>query len=143
MDAWFEEDEKVFSHPKNPYHRIDVLHSSKHVQVKADGQVVADSRQPRLLIETQLPVRYYLPRVDVRMDLLEPSKTETWCAYKGKATYWSIKLPSGGRLQDVVWTYDPPQPEYAKINGLLCFYQEKLDVTVDGESIGHPKTHWS
>jgi uncharacterized protein (DUF427 family) len=91
MDAWFEEDEEVFIHARSPYTRIDVLPSSRHVRVEAGGVTVAESGSPRLLFETGLPVRYYLPKTHVRMDLLEPSVTVTGCPYKGQAEYWSVR----------------------------------------------------
>ena len=138
MDAWFEEDEEVYVHPRNPYTRVDVLASSRHVQVLVDGVTVADSHRPRLLFETGLPVRYYLPLVDVRMDLLRPSATTTRCPYKGTATYWAVEV--GGRLyEDLVWTYKAPLPESAKIAGLLAFYDDRVDLHVDGVSQEHPR----
>jgi uncharacterized protein (DUF427 family) len=90
MDAWFEEDDEVFVHPRDPYHRVDVVHSSRHVKVIAAGEVVAETHRARLLFETGLPTRYCIPKVDVRMDLLEPTDTQTACPYKGTAVYWSL-----------------------------------------------------
>lgn len=143
MDAWFEEDDEVYVHPRSPYHRVDVLHSSRHVQVIVGGEVVADSHRPRLLFETGLPTRYYLPRLDVRMHLLEPTNTETRCPYKGKAQYWSVRL--GDRLfPDLAWGYSPSLPECPKIDNLLCFFNERVDaILVDGKPTAIPKTPWS
>ena len=139
VDSWFEEDEEVFKHPRDPYHRVDVLHSSRHVRVMVEGTVVADSVQPRLLFETGLPTRYYLPKVDVRMDLLSSTTTASVCPYKGTADYWSVSV--GGMTQaDLVWGYRDPVPEAAKIAGLVCFYNEKVDIEVDGQMLGRPKT---
>lgn len=138
MDAWFEEDEEVIAHPRDPYHRIDVLQSSRHVRVSAAGTVIAESTRPQILYETGLPPRYYLPREDVRLDLLEPSTTKTACAYKGRTTqYWSLN----GR--DVAWMYDAPSPEVARIAGLIAFFNERVDITVDGEEQPRPTTPWS
>ncbi len=141
-DAWYEEDDEVFVHPRDPYHRVDVLHSSRHVQVRAGDVVVADSRRPRLLFETSLPVRYYLPKLDVRQDLLVASATRTRCPYKGEAVYWSIEA-GGTRLDDAVWSYPAPIPETPKIENLLSFFNERLDIVVDGVLQERPVTHWS
>jgi uncharacterized protein (DUF427 family) len=143
MDAWFEEDDEVFVHPRSPYHRVDVLNSSRHVQVVVGGEVVADTHRPRLLFETGLPTRYYIPPLDVRMDLLEPTDRETRCPYKGRARYWSVRI--GDRVfRDLVWSYSPSLPECPKINDLVCFYNERVDaILVDGERQEIPKTPWS
>ena len=132
MSEWFEEDEPVYTHPRDPYTRVDILASSRHVRVELDGITVADSRRPRILFETGLPPRYYLPLTDVRMDLLRPSDSETHCPYKGTASYWSVDT---GRAEhrDIVWAYRFPLPESQKIAGLACFYAEKVDLFVDGE----------
>ena len=92
MDAWYEEDEQVFVHPRGPYKRVDVLKSSRHVQVLVDGEKVADTRRPRLLFETGLPTRFYFPREDVRTEILIPSSTTTRCPYKGTASYYSVRI---------------------------------------------------
>jgi uncharacterized protein (DUF427 family) len=132
MDAWFEEDEEVFVHARDPYTRVDILASSRHVRVEVDGTTVAETVKPTLLFETGHPVRYYLPKTDVRMDLLTPSDRVTRCPYKGQAEYWS--LPNAGRA-DVAWSYRTPLPESQKIAGLICFYPEKVDVFVDAEPV--------
>ncbi|MGH3389785.1 MAG: DUF427 domain-containing protein [Actinomadura sp.] len=131
MDAWFEEDEEVFTHPRDPYRRIDVLASSRQVRVEVDGTTIAESTSPRLLFETGLPVRYYVPKTHVRMDLLEPTGTVTHCPYKGQAEYWSARV--GGRVHpDLAWSYRMPLPESQKITGLVSFYPDKVDIYVDG-----------
>jgi len=142
LDAWFEEDEEVFVHPRDPYSRIDVLASSKHVRVEIDGVTVAESTSPRLLFETGLPVRYYLPKTHVRMDLLEHTDTVTHCPYKGAAEYWSVRTPDTLHA-DVVWSYPAPIPESQKIIGLVSFYNEKVDIFVDGALQDRPRTHFS
>ena len=143
VDAWFEEDDEVFGHPRDPYVRIDVRQSSRHVRVVVGGQTVAESRRPRLLFETGLPTRYYLPKLDVRMDLLVPSATRTVCPYKGTATYWSVRA-GGTCLEDAAWIYSPPVPDCAQIDNLVCFFQEKVDeLHVDGELLPRPHTPWS
>jgi uncharacterized protein (DUF427 family) len=142
MDAWFEEDDEVFVHPKDPYHRVDVLNSSRHVRVEIDGVSVAESNRPRLLFETGLPTRYYLPKVDVRMDLLERSDSVTRCPYKGITEHLSARV--GDRLiEDVAWVYATPLPESSKIENLVCFYNERVDLQVDGELQVRPTTPWS
>ncbi|GAA0726072.1 DUF427 domain-containing protein [Dactylosporangium roseum] len=131
MTEWFEEDEPVYTHPRDPYKRVDILASSRHVRVELDGTVLGESRNPRMLFETGLPTRYYLPVTDLRMDLLRPSATQTHCPYKGTANYWSVELD--GRVHDdLVWIYRTPLPESQKIAGLACFYNERVDVFVDG-----------
>jgi len=141
-DSWYEEDDEVFRHARDPYHRVDVLNSSRHVQVLLGGVVVADSRRPRLLFETGLPVRYYLPKLDVRLDLLEPSDRRTRCPYKGEAVYWSVQ--AGGELhENIVWSYPAPIPETPKIENLLAFFNEKADIVVDGVLQERPVTKWS
>ena len=139
MDHWFEEDEEVFVHPRDPYTRIDVLASSRHVQIDIDGVRVADSTSPVILFETGLPPRYYLPKTHVRMDLLTPSETVTECPYKGTAEYWSVEI-DGELHEDVVWAYPFPARESEPIAGLVCFYDERVDVTVDGERQERPET---
>jgi uncharacterized protein (DUF427 family) len=137
LDSWFEEDEEVFVHPRDPYTRVDAVNSSRHVRIEIDGTLVAETRRPVLLFETGLPVRYYIPKQDVRMDLLEPTQTHTRCPYKGIASYWSVVI-DGKRFDDVVWSYPTPIPEVPKIENLLSFYNEKVDVFVDGTP-EHPK----
>lgn len=141
-DAWYEEDDEVFRHPRDPYHRVDVLNSSRHVQVSIGGVTIADSRRPRLLFETGLPVRYYLPKLDVRQDLLTPTATRTRCPYKGEASYWSVQA-GGILLEDVAWSYPAPIPETPKIENLIAFFNEKTDITVDGVLQERPVTRWS
>ena len=143
MDAWYEEDDEVFVHARDPYHRVDVLHSSRHVRVLVGGERIAESRRPRLLFETGLPTRYYLPKLDVRMDLLEPSQTTTGCPYKGRASYYSARVGEVF-LPDAAWTYSAPIPECSKIENLVCFFQERVEaVYVDGDAIPRPRTPWT
>jgi uncharacterized protein (DUF427 family) len=142
MDAWFEEDEEVFVHPRNPYTRVDVLQSSRHVRVEIDGVTVADSRRPRLLFETGLPPRYYLPKTDVRMDLLTPTEHTTRCPYKGVAEYYSVEV-NGTAHDNQVWWYRHPTLESAAIAGYVCFYNERVDLFVDGELQPRPRTPFS
>ncbi len=142
MDAWYEEEEEIFVHPRDPYKRVDIVPSSRHIRVELEGIPLADSRRPFLLFETGLPTRYYLPAEDVRIELLEPSELQTQCPYKGVASYWSIR--TGDKLhRDLVWSYPDPIPENPKIRGLLCFYNEKVDIYLDGELQPRPKTFWS
>jgi uncharacterized protein (DUF427 family) len=142
MDAWFEEDDEVFVHPRHPYHRVDVLHSSRHVRIEVEGETIADTHQPRLLFETGLPTRYYIPKVDVHMDRLVRSGTHTGCPYKGSASYWSVQVRDRV-IADLVWSYPNPHPEAFKIENLLAFYNEKVDIYVDGVLKPRPVTAWS
>jgi uncharacterized protein (DUF427 family) len=144
MGQWLEEDEPVYAHPRDPYHRVDILASSRQVRVALDGVTIAASACPRILFETGLPPRYYLPLAEVRTELLRPSATQTRCPYKGTASYWSVD--TGQRLHpDVMWMYRTPLPESQKIAGLACFYDEKADLVVesrprerDGPAPGRP-----
>jgi uncharacterized protein (DUF427 family) len=132
VDSWFEENEQIYVHARDPYKRIDVIPSTRHVQVMLDGETVADTHAPTLLFETGMPVRYYLPQMDVRLDLLEPSDRVTRCPYKGEAHYHSVK--TGERLhQDLVWHYTYPTNEATGIKGYLCFFNERAEIIVDGE----------
>jgi uncharacterized protein (DUF427 family) len=142
MSEWFEEDEPVYTHARDPYSRVDILASSRHVRVDVDGVTVADSRQPRILFETGLPPRYYLPLTDLRMDLLRPSQNRSHCPYKGTASYWSVDTGQAEH-RDIVWMYRFPLPESQKIAGLACFYNEKVDLYLDGEPQERPRTHFS
>jgi uncharacterized protein (DUF427 family) len=131
MDRWYEESEQVFVHARNPYARLDIIDSNRHVQIEIDGVVVADSVRPKMLFETRLPTRYYLHHDDVRFDLLTSTDTTTPCPYKGTASYWTATV-NGREHRNVVWSYQTPTTESAKIAGLMCFYNEKVDVIVDG-----------
>ena len=142
MDAWFEEDEQVFVHPRDPYTRVDTVHSSRHVRVEIDGVTMGEARRPILLFETGLPTRYYIPKLDVRMDLLEPTESVTRCPYKGVARYWSARV-GDKLLKDIVWSYPAPIPECPKIENLLSFYNERVDLYVDGVPQGQPITPFS
>ncbi len=140
MDAWYEEEEEVFVHPRDPYHRVDTVSSSRHIQVVVDGEIVAETRRAHLLFETGLPTRYYISQEDVRMSLLTP--TQTQCPYKGVSSYWSVHV-NGSVHEDIVWGYPNPIPEIPKIKGLVSFYNEKLDIYVDGVLEEKPRTVWS
>ncbi|MGW4297850.1 DUF427 domain-containing protein, partial [Micromonospora chersina] len=143
LDAWFEEDEEVFVHPRNPYSRVDALRSTRHVRVELDGTVLAESTSPVLVFETGLPTRYYLGRTDVRFGHLVPSRTRTACPYKGRTSgYWSVR--AGDRLHPyLAWSYDFPTAALLPIAGLVAFYNEKVDLVVDGERLPRPRTHFS
>ena len=137
FDAWYEEDERNYGHPRDPFHRIDIVPSTRHVVIELDGRTLAESRAPALLFETQLPTRFYLPPGDVDVDALVASDHHSWCAYKGQASYWS--LPDA---PDVAWFYPEPLREAAAVKDMIAFWDERVDVIVDGERRGRPKTHW-
>lgn len=143
MEAWYEEDERAVAHARDPYKLVDVRQSARHVRVVLGGQTVAETRRPKLLFETGLPVRYYIPEQDVRMDLLQPSDASSSCAYKGVASYWSAHI--GGQVyKDVVWTYREPLALAAQVANLLCFFNERVDaIYVDGELVVKSRTPWS
>jgi uncharacterized protein (DUF427 family) len=140
MDAWFEEDEEVYAHARDPHTRVDILASSRHVRVEVAGMTVAESTSPRLLFETGLPVRYYLPKPHVRMDLLQREERVTHCPYKGAAESWSVRV-DGEVHEHLAWCYPAPLPESQKIAGLMAFYNEKVDLFVGGERQERPRTH--
>lgn len=142
MDAWYEEEEEIFAHARDPYKRVDVLASSRHVRVVIAGETVAETRKPFLLFETSLPTRYYIPPEDVRLEYLEPTSHSTRCPYKGIAIYWTATVRAT-RLENVVWSYPDPIPESPKLRGLLCFFNERVDLYVDGELQARPRTPWS
>jgi uncharacterized protein (DUF427 family) len=143
VDAWFEEDEQVFVHVRDPYHRIDVVPTSRRVRISIDGVVLAESSNGRALYETSLPVRWYLPRDHVRMDLLERSATVTHCAYKGTPVHWSARVDNQLH-DDVAWSYDDEvKREADDVRGYVCFYNERTDVEVDGVVGERPLTPWS
>lgn len=135
---WFEEDEQVYVHARPPHSRVDTLRSSRRVEVFIEGDRVAHSVRPLLLFETHLPTRYYLPFADVRTELLTASETTTRCPYKGRARYWSHPA-----VEDVAWSYPDPIAENPKIRDLLCFYNERVDLVVDGEPVERPVTPFS
>ena len=142
FDAWYEENEQVYVHARDPYKRVDVLPSTRHVTVAIDGETVADTHAPTLLFETGLPVRYYIPILDVRQDLLTPTDKVTACPYKGQASYYSVR--GGGEvLDDIAWYYRYPITEASGIAGMVAFFNERVDTTVDGELQERPKTKWS
>jgi uncharacterized protein (DUF427 family) len=142
MDGWFEEDEEVFTHPRDPYTRLDILPSSRHVRIEVDGVTVAESSNPTLLFETGLPVRYYLPKTHVRLDLLTHTDSESHCPYKGQAEYWSVRTGDAVH-ENIAWSYPTPLPESLGVAGHIAFYDEKVDVFVDGVRQERPHTKFS
>ncbi len=143
IDEWLEEDERIFVHPRSPYVRVDALRSTRQVRIHLDGVLLADSPAPVMVFETGLPTRYYLDRTAVRFDHLLPSDTVTECPYKGTASdYWSIEV-HGETYPDLVWSYPFPTPQLLPIAGLLAFYNEHVDIEVDGVALERPKTHFS
>ena len=133
VDAWYEEEEQVFQHARDPYTRIDCLNSSRHVEVIVNGVKVADTTRPVLLFETGHGTRYYIPSIDVEMSALEPTDTSTMCPYKGPARYWSVSA-GGETFKDYVWQVSAPLPEASKIADHFCFYDERkeVEIIVDG-----------
>ena len=138
FDAWYEEDERNVGHPRDPFHRIDIVRSSRHVRVERGGLLLAQSTDPYMLFEPPLPVRYYLPAEDVRTDLLAPSDTRTFCAYKGQASYLSLDDEA-----DIAWTYPAPLREAAVVTDRVAFFDERVDMIIDGTPLERPVTPWS
>lgn len=140
---WFEEDEPIYGHPRNPYVRVDALRSHRHVTVALAGATLAETDCPVLLFETGLPTRYYIDRTDVAFEHLEPSDTQTLCPYKGVTSgYWSVRV--GDTLTtDLAWTYETPLLSVASIANMIAFYNEKVDITIDGVQLARPTTHFS
>jgi uncharacterized protein (DUF427 family) len=142
LDRWLEEDEEVGGHPRDPYKRVDALPSSRHVVVSLDGVVLADSTSPVLLFETGLPTRYYLPESDVRLDALRPRDSRSHCPYKGVADrYWD--LPGHPDGKGLAWSYSQPYPAVGRIRDRIAFYDELVDVTVDGVPQPRPVSPFS
>lgn len=140
--GWREEDVEVIGHPHDPFKRIDVLPSSRHVVVALDGVELASSHSPVALLETQLPVRWYLPRGDLHEGRLEPSATHTVCAYKGIASYLSV-VGGGDAGRDLAWTYPDPLHDATGVRGLVAFFSERCDISVDGVPMRRRVTPWS
>jgi uncharacterized protein (DUF427 family) len=138
LDEWLEEEEPLHGHARDPYSRIDVRETSRHVRLSIGGEPVADSRRAKVLFEAGLPPRWYLPREDVRMELLEPTDKQTTCAYKGFASYWSV-----GEEDDIAWTYEDPLHDALPVKGLVAFFNERVDLELDGERQERPRTQWS
>lgn len=139
---WYEEDEPVFVHARDPYHRVDALRSSRRVEIRVGGETVASSVRPVLLFETLLPARYYLPFTDVRPEFLEASDTVTYCPYKGRARYWSVRA-GGVLVPDAVWSYPEPVAEQPALRDLACFYTERVDLVLDGTPQPRTLSPWS
>jgi uncharacterized protein (DUF427 family) len=143
LDAWFEEDERVFVHPRSPYSRVDALRSTRSVRVELDGVVLAESSSPVMVFETGLPTRYYLNQTEVNFAHLQKSETVTACPYKGTTSnYWSVVVGEAVH-PDLAWSYDFPTRQLLPIAGLISFYNEKVDITLDGERLPRPETHFS
>ena len=143
VDRWFEEDEEVFVHPRDPHKRIDTLQSSREVKIILGGETIAETSRSHFLFETGLPTRYYIPADDVRMDLLEPTDTKTSCPYKGASSYWTATV-NGKTFEDIVRAYPDPVPECPKIKNLMCFFNEQVDaIFIDGEEADKPITKWT
>jgi uncharacterized protein (DUF427 family) len=143
LDAWFEEDEQVFVHPRNPYARVDAIRSARPIGIERHGLLLAEAAAPVMVFETGLPTRYYLERTAIEFQHLMPSDTVTACPYKGRTSgYWSVQTP-GALVPDLAWTYDFPTLSLAPIAGLIAFYNEHVDITLDGVALERPTTQFS
>ena len=142
MDEWFCEDEQLFGHAHDPFSRIDTFKTSRHLRISLDGELLAETRRATALYETGLPPRYYIPAEDVCTELLVPSSSRSRCAYKGSASYWSAKV--GDRLvEDLVWAYRDPEHDAEPVRDLLCFFNERVDLEIEGELTERPQTQWT
>jgi uncharacterized protein (DUF427 family) len=141
FDSWYEEDEEVFSHPRDPYHRVDVRRSSRPLRIEVEGELVAETTRPTLVFETNLHTRFYFPREDVKVKL-ERTAQRTFCPYKGEASYWAFE--AGGRtIENLLWSYEEPLEDAAGLTGLMAVFDEVVDVTVDGERRERPDTEFA
>lgn len=140
VDAWFEEDDEIVVHPRDPYHRIDVLDTSRRVVVRVNGDELAATSRARILFETALPARYYIPRADVLMDRLTLSDVRTGCAYKGFPDHFDA-----GDSPAVAWSYPEPRRDAELVRDRVCFYQERdeVELDVDGVIAASARTQWS
>ncbi|SOD74553.1 uncharacterized protein SAMN05892883_3739 [Jatrophihabitans sp. GAS493] len=142
LDAWFEEDEQIYVHPRNPYVRVDALRSNRSVRVELEGVLLAESNSPVMVFETGLPTRYYLDRTAVRFDHLEATSTVSECPYKGTTSgYWSARIGDVVH-DDLAWTYAFPTRQLLPISGMIAFYNEKVDTFLDGVLLERPETHF-
>ena len=139
MDTWLEEDEEIAVHPRDPYHRVDLLRTDRHVRVSLDGQVLAESNAAMALFESNLPSHWYMPQEDVRAELM-PTDTVTHCPYKGEAGYYSVHRAGGELEKDLVWFYAAPFDEVRRIAGMVCFFNERVDLELDGELQERPES---
>ena len=136
MESWWEEDHQIRVHPHDPYHLIDVRASSRHVRILLHGEPVVETERPVLVFETGLPIRYYIPKMDLRLELLEEGERTTHCAYKGTAPHYSVRLPDGALVENIAWYYPFPAPGYEPLQNMVAFYQERIkEFYVDGEKI--------
>ena len=127
-------------HVRDPYVRVDVIESSRHVEVVINGTLVAATDRPRLVTETGLPGRWYIPRADINLGLLKPSETQSSCGYKGQAKWWNLAVPDQDNVPNVAWGYQRPVPNASKLASLICFFAEKeaVQTTVDGVELVMP-----
>lgn len=142
MSRWLEEGEEITGHPRDPYHRIDVRASDRHIRISLDGELLADTKRAMALFETGLPTRWYLPREDVSA-ALELSATTTYCPYKGTAGYFSVRRSDGELAADLVWYYADPLEDATRVRDLVCFFNERVDIELDGEAQARPESPWS
>jgi uncharacterized protein (DUF427 family) len=143
MGRWFEEAEEIGVHPHDPYHRIDVIATDRRIRVSLDGELLAETDRAIALFESNLPARWYMPLGDVST-ALTPSDTVTHCPYKGEASYYSVAdSVAGEHGRDLLWYYAEPFAEVGRIKGLVCFFNERVDIELDGELQERPESAWS
>jgi uncharacterized protein (DUF427 family) len=141
MDRWLEEGEEIAGHPRDPYHRIDILATADHLTFSLNGELLAETSRALALFESNLPTRWYLPRGDVLAGL-QTSETTTICPYKGTARYYSVRLADGSLVDDLVWYYEEPHAEAQRIASYVCFYNEKVEIELNGGPVPVPASPW-
>jgi uncharacterized protein (DUF427 family) len=142
MERWMEEEEEIVGHPRDPYHRIDVIATADHLRILKRGELLAETTRAMALFESNLPTRWYLPREDVIAGL-EDSDTHTICPYKGTASYFNVRLAGGAVVKDLVWYYPEPRADAARVGGLVCFYNERIEISLNGVELERPASPWS
>lgn len=142
IDQWFEEDAPIDVHPKDPFKRIEILPSTREIKVSVDGQQIAHTDTAMHLYETGLPCRFYIPFISITdPSILKPSSMKTKCPYKGEAEYYDVEI-NGKRHENLFWYYNHPTLESNKVEGLLCPYNERVDLELDGVKLERPDTHF-
>jgi uncharacterized protein (DUF427 family) len=130
MDAFYEEDERIVGHAADAYHRIDIRRTSRHLVVKLDNRVIADTTRPIVLFESGFAPRWYVPREDIDETALTQAQGQTFCPYKGLANYYDI-----GNRKKAAWSYLEAWPEVARVSNLVSFEPDEIDVFLDNKKL--------
>lgn len=130
VDSWFEEAEEVFGHPRNPYHRVDILRAERRLRVDVGPATLVDTNDTLVVYETSLEPKLYVDPRHVAMDAFEKSATTTYCPYKGTASHWSLRVGNES-IADIAWSYEDPLPESVPLRGFLSFYPARVTLSHD------------